>query len=150
MSSYERDSLLGRDNDFANILGQYAATNFNKMNVPFNNRMVVDALVKEKQENYDAHPDRFVAVGFNVRDKELAKLWDLLPQDTRDYVREVTGKSVIYVPKEVLLLVFGYQKYSATQGFDKPRSERNLYERVYASLETWAKINILSEKPKPR
>ena len=134
MSSYERDSLLGRDNDFANILGQYAATNFNKMNVPFNNRMVVDALVKEKQENYDAHPDRFVTVGFNVRDKELAKLWDLLPQDTRDYVREVTGKSVLYVPKEVLLPVFGYQKYSATQGFDKPRSERNLYERVYVAL----------------
>ena len=134
MSSYERDNLLGRDNDFANILGQYAATNFNKMNVPFNNRMVVDALVKEKQENYDAHPDRFVTVGFNVRDKELAKLWDLLPQDTRDYVREVTGKSVLYVPKEVLLPVFGYQKYSATQGFDKPRSERNLYERVYVAL----------------
>ena len=134
MSSYERDNLLGRDNDFANILGQYAATNFNKMNVPFNNRMVVDALVKEKQENYDAHPDRFVAVGFNVRDKELAKLWDLLPQDTRDYVREVTGKSVLHVPKEVLLPVFGYQKYSATQGFDKPRSERNLYERVYVAL----------------
>ena len=134
MSSYERDNLLGRDNDFANILGQYAATNFNKMNVPFNNRMVVDALVKEKQENYDAHPDRFITVGFNVRDKELAKLWDLLPQDTRDYVREVTGKSVLYVPKEVLLPVFGYQKYSATQGFDKPRSERNLYERVYVAL----------------
>lgn len=134
MSSYERDNLLGRDNDFANILGQYAATNFNKMNVPHNNRMVVDALVKEKQENYDAHPDRFVAVGFNVRDKELAKLWDLLPQDTRDYVREVTGKSVLHVPKEVLLPVFGYQKYSATQGFDKPRSERNLYERVYVAL----------------
>lgn len=134
MSSYERDNLLGRDNDFANILGQYAATNFNKMNVPFNNRMVVDALVKEKQENYDAHPDRFVTVGFNVRDKELAKLWDLLPQDTRDYVREVTGKSVLHIPKEVLLPVFGYQKYSATQGFDKPRSERNLYERVYVAL----------------
>lgn len=134
MSSYERDNLLGRDNDFANILGQYAATNFNKMNVPFNNRMVVDALVKEKQENYDAHPDRFVTVGFNVRDKELAKLWDLLPQDTRDYVREITGKSVLYVPKEVLLPVFGYQKYSATQGFDKPRSERNLYEKVYVAL----------------
>ena len=134
MSSYERDNLLGRDNDFANILGQYAATNFNKMNVPFNNRMVVDALVKEKQENYDAHPDRFITVGFNVRDKELAKLWDLLPQDTRDYVREVTGKSVLHVPKEVLLPVFGYQKYSATQGFDKPRSERNLYERVYVAL----------------
>jgi hypothetical protein len=134
MSSYERDNLLGRDNDFANILGQYAATNFNKMNVPFNNRMVVDALVKEKQENYDSHPDSFIAVGFNVRDKELAKLWDLLPQDTRDYVREVTGKSVLYVPKEVLLPVFGYQKYSATQGFDKPRSERNLYEKVYVAL----------------
>ena len=134
MSSYERDNLLGRDNDFANILGQYAATNFNKMNVPHNNRMVVDALVKEKQENYDAHPDRFITVGFNVRDKELAKLWDLLPQDTRDYVREVTGKSVLHVPKEVLLPVFGYQKYSATQGFDKPRSERNLYERVYVAL----------------
>lgn len=134
MSSYERDNLLGRDNDFANILGQYAATNFNKMNVPFNNRMVVDALVKEKQENYDAHPDRFVTVGFNVRDKELAKLWDLLPQDTRDYVREVTGKSVLHVPKEVLLPVFGYQKYSATQGFDKPRSDRNLYEKVYVAL----------------
>ncbi|MEG0486326.1 MAG: hypothetical protein RR575_00175 [Acinetobacter sp.] len=134
MSSYERDSLLGRDNDFANILGQYAATNFNKMNVPYNNRMVVDALVKEKQENYDAHPDRFVTVGFNVRDKELAKLWDLLPQDTRDYVREVTGKSVLHVPKEVLLPVFGYQKYSATQGFDKPRSERNLYEKVYVAV----------------
>lgn len=134
MSSYERDSLLGRDNDFANILGQYAATNFNKMNVPYNNRMVVDALVKEKQANYDAHPDRFITVGFNVRDKELAKLWDLLPQDTRDYVREVTGKSVLHVPKEVLLPVFGYQKYSATQGFDKPRSDRNLYEKVYVAL----------------
>ena len=134
MSSYERDSLLGRDNDFANILGQYAATNYNKMNVPYNNRMVVDALVKEKQENYDVHPDRFIAVGFNARDKELAKLWDLLPQDTRDYVREITGRSVLYVPKEVLLPVFGYQKYSATQGFDKPRSDRNLYEKVYVAL----------------
>lgn len=134
MSSYERDNLLGRDNDFANILGQYAATNYNKMNVPYNNRMVIDALVKEKQENYDRHPDRFIAVGFNVRDKELAKLWGLLPQDTRDYVREVTGKSVLYVPKEVLLPVFGYQKYSATQGFDKPRNERNLYERLYVAM----------------
>jgi len=134
MSGASRDVLLQRNNDFSELIGLYSATNFNKMTVPETNKLVVDALVQEYNTNHDKNPRKYLEVSHKSSDPELRKMWDLLPKETRDYIQSQMGERKLYVPKDVLLPVFGFQKYSVMQGFDKERSDQNLYEKLYTTV----------------
>lgn len=134
MSGSNRDSLLERNNNFADLLGAYAATNFNKVTVPNQNNRVVDAAYEDYKDNFVKNPRAYVTVGPNSDDIGLREVWAMLPEDTRKHINDVWGDDGMQVRNDVLLTMFGYRKYSLNQAFDKMKEARNMFESMYVGL----------------
>lgn len=136
MSGKNRDTLLERNNDFSDLLGAYAATNFNKTTVPEQNNRVVDAALEDYKDNFAKNPRAYVTVGPNSADQGLREVWAMLPEDTRKHVIAKWGKDGMQVRNDVLLSMFGYRKYSLNQSFDKMDEAKNMFEKLYTGLMT--------------
>lgn len=140
MSAEHRDSYLERNNDFSELLGAYAATNFNKQKVPEQNAKVIDALYEDYSTNFKENPRAYVNVGPNSQDPGLREMWAMLPQATRDHVRntfaaeQVYGQGGMMIRQDLLLMIFGYRKYSLNQSFDKMNEARNMFEKLYVGI----------------
>ena len=136
MSGKNRDTLLERNNDFSELLGAYAATNFNKTTVPEQNNRVVDAALEDYKDNFAKNPRAYVTVGPNSADQGLREVWAMLPEDTRKHVKATWGKDGMQVRNDVLLAMFGYRKYSLNQSFDKMDEAKNMFEKLYTGVMT--------------
>ena len=136
MSGKTRDTLLERNNDFSELLGAYAATNFNKVTVPQQNNRVVDAALEDYKENFASNPRAYVTVGPNSTDQGLREVWAMLPEDTRKHVIAKWGKDGMQIRNDVLLPMFGYRKYSLNQSFDKMDEAKNMFEKLYTGIMT--------------
>lgn len=134
MSGKHRDTMLERNNDFAELLGAYAATNYNKATVPQQNNLVVDAAFEDYKENFVRNPRAYVTVGPNSSDVGLREIWAMLPEDTRKHATKVWGKDGMQVRNDVLLSMFGYRKYSLNQAFDKMDEAKSTFEKIYTGI----------------
>ena len=136
MSGKNRDVLLERNNDFSDLMGAYAATNFNKVTVPEQNNRVVDAALQDYKDNFKSNPRTYVTVGPNSTDYGLREVWTMLPESTRKHVISTWGSDGMQVRNDVLLAMFGYRKYSLNQSFDKLEESKNMFEKLYTSIMT--------------
>ena len=136
MSGKNRDTLLERNNDFSDLLGAYAATNFNKVTVPEQNNKVVDAALQDYKDNFSKNPRAYVTVGPNSNDQGLREVWAMLPESTRQHITKTWGKDGMQVRNDVLLTMFGYRKYSLNQSFDKMDEAKNMFEKLYTGTMT--------------
>lgn len=134
MSGKNRDVLLERNNDFSDLMGAYAATNFNKVTVPEQNNRVVDAALQDYKDNFKSNPRAYVTVGPNSTDYGLREVWTMLPESTRKHVISTWGSDGMQVRNDVLLAMFGYRKYSLNQSFDKLEESKNMFEKLYTSI----------------
>lgn len=134
MSGDNRDSLLERNNDFSELLGAYAATNFNKVTVPAQNKIVIDATYQDYKDNFSSNPRAYVNVGPNSPDQGLREIWAMLPEDTRKHIDKVWGKDGMQIRNDVLLMTFGYRKYSLNQSFDKMDEAKGMFEKLYTGI----------------
>lgn len=134
MSAANRDSLLERNNDFSELLGAYAATNFNKVTVPAQNKIVIDAAYQDYKDNFSSNPRAYVNVGPNSPDQGLREIWAMLPEDTRKHIDKVWGKDGMQIRNDVLLMTFGYRKYSLNQSFDKMYEAKGMFEKLYTGI----------------
>ena len=136
MSGNNRDVLLERNNDFSELLGAYAATNFNKVTVPEQNNRVVDAALEDYKANFASNPRAYVTVGPNSNDYGLREVWAMMPESTRKHIINTWGKDGMQVRNDVLLPMFGYRKYSLNQSFDKMDEAKNMFEKLYTGVMT--------------
>lgn len=134
MSANTRDTLLERNNDFAELLGAYASTNFNKVAVLDQNEVVVDALRKDYQDNFAKNPRAYVNVGPESDDIGLREVWAMLPDATRQHILDTWGEDGMFVRNDVMLMTFGYRKHSINNAFDKMEEARNLFEKLYVEM----------------
>ena len=140
MSAEHRDTYLERNNDFSELLGAYAATNFNKQKVPEQNAKVIDAMYEDYKDGFKENPRMYVNVGPNSSEPGLREIWAMLPQATRDHARNAFaaeqsyGQGGMMVRKDLLLMLFGYRKYSMNQSFDKMNDARNMFENLYVGI----------------
>lgn len=134
MSGRTRDNLLERNNDFSELLGAYAATNFNKVTVPEQNNKVIDAAHEDYKANFASNPRAYVTVGPNSNDVGLREVWAMLPDNTRQHITSTWGKDGMLVRNDVLLSMFGYRKYSLNQSFDKMDEAKSTFEKLYTNI----------------
>lgn len=134
MSAHVRDTYLERNNDFSDLVGTFASLGFDKVNTPENNRQVIDALHEDFVENYKQSPMKYIKISPESRDPSVVRAWAMLPQDTRNYVREVWGESGLYVSNEIFLSIFGAPKYTISDAYDKVPEYRNVAEKVVVEL----------------
>ena len=134
MSGNNRDSLLERNNDFAELLGAYAATNFNKVTVPEQNNKVVDAAYQDYKDNFVNNPRAYITVGPGSDNPMLRESWAMLPESTRRHIESTFGPDGMVIRNDVYLTMFGYRKYSLNQAFDKTPEARNMFESIYTDI----------------
>lgn len=135
MSSYRRDTLLERNNDFTDLLGAFAASGYTKIANQVQIENVVDALHEDykKASTFDAN--KFVYVSYNSTDPVAYEAWNRLSNETKEKVKQVWGDYGMWVSNDAFLTVFGYTKKSlAVDAFDKEQSLRNFGEELYVTM----------------
>lgn len=137
MTHQVRDDFLERNNDFSDLLGAFAATGYDKLTTAEQNNIVVETLHQDFLDNYAKDPFSYIRVEPYSKDPKLAQAWAMMPQETRDHIRAVTGESALYVKNDVFLTIFGARKFSLTNAFDKNPDYRNVAEKaVVATMQT--------------
>ena len=116
-SHQTRDEAMERDNRFESVLGQTAATIYNKEQSVEQNKNVVDELHAFYQADFiDADrtkdrsfENRYITISPNASDARSREAWDLLPGHTKAYAREKFGMSGLIVRKDLADIVLGYR-----------------------------------------
>jgi hypothetical protein len=130
MDANTRNGLLQRNNNFAKLLGAYAANIFDKVESPKHNENVVNHLAKQYFGSKPEEAKKFVLVGTESTDPALREMWAMLPNATKAFAEDKFGTTGMYVSNEVLRSVFGFRKLSVSNSFDKNANERNVLEKL--------------------
>jgi hypothetical protein len=124
MNDVTKDSVLDRNNTFDKVMGTIAGSIFDKAVVKEQNHTVIQALYDQFTTESAQRPDSYVMVGPRSPDSSMRELWRLLPQQTKDSVRDIWGTEDMYVRGDQLDMVFGYRKLSLATAFQKATEER--------------------------
>lgn len=129
MTAEVRDSLLKRNNDFAQLLGNLSAQTYDKYTAAEQNRTVIQALHDHWQEAVARGEKAFITIGKDSKDEEGQELWRLLPDASKADLRAIWGGDFMLVPTAQYDLIAGYRKLSAANVFDKANDWLPAYKR---------------------
>lgn len=129
MSARNRDSMLERDNRFDHLLGVQAGATFDKVESPKQNRTALKALKEHYNQNFSHSSADFIHIAHSSTDKRMREIWDMLPAATKQDVQAVWGNNGLWVPKNMVDVLFGYRKYSLAEAFEKENP--NVIEKVF-------------------
>lgn len=127
MSARNRDTMLERDNRFDHLLGVQAGATFDKVESPKQNRTALKALKEHYNQNFSHSSADFIHIAHTSTDKRMREIWDMLPAATKQDVQAVWGNNGLWVPKNMVDVLFGYRKYSLAEAFEKENP--NVIER---------------------
>lgn len=128
MNESTKDSLLERNNDFGEILGTLAGSTFDKENTAEQNHKLVVTLKDMFDTNFAGNENSYMKVSENSPDVEMREIYRMLPEVTKQSIREVWGRDGMQVRVDVLDISFGYRKLSAAAAFDKKADSRTMKE----------------------
>lgn len=117
MSGHVRDTYLERNNDFSDLVAEYAATGLGKVLDANQNLVNVDALFEDYQQNYASSPNSYIRVAADSQDPAVQRAWAMMPREVRQYAKEKWGSNAMYVHNEAFLPVFGFRKLSMSNAF---------------------------------
>lgn len=139
MADKTKNDLLERDNRPESVLGALAGSIFDKETAPDHNRQVVDVLKQIYDADYAKRPDSYARIGADVKDAGLREIYRLIPDATQEYIRTVWGKEGMFVPYELIDVIFGYRKLSLSESFAK---QRRIEEAAEAGTNTSEKLSM--------
>ena len=142
MQAETKDSLLERDNRFDKILGALAGSIYDKETSQEQNRKVVEALHQQYQQEFAQRSQSYVRIGPDSTDAEYREIWKLLPETTKQAVKEIWGGEGMMVRVDLLDINFGYRKVSLSDAFTKEATQRNIAEKFFVEFLT----HILGKK----
>jgi len=105
------------------------------------NKMVIRKLLSYSKKHFASNPDGFIILkphesGSGKPITKANEKWNTIPDYTKDYIYELTGKTELAVPKEFLTLMVGYKNATLGNfnllGFDMQNHE-NLRSGVLAA-----------------
>jgi hypothetical protein len=134
MTRYDKDTLLNPDNDFSLLLGTMAAKTFDKVASKENNQQIVDAAKKQFDEEYKLRPQSFAFISADSAEEEYRKMWNTIPYDTRQYIKEVFGEDGIYLRRDMLDIIMGYHRLSAANVFLSNPAHRTFTEKMVTNM----------------
>ena len=129
MAHSTRDNLLQRNNSFETMLGAISGSTYDKVESPKQNRVVIQALKDEYEIHGKAEAESYVEIGPRSKDPYLREKWDMLPDATKEAVREVWGEDKLKVRSDSLNIIFGYRKWSASTMFGTRMAENAKFKK---------------------
>ena len=142
MHEENKDSLLDRDNRFDKVLGRLAGGIYDKETTQSQNHKAVQALKDQFDGEYSARAKTYVKIGPDSPNKEFRDIYNMLPDDTKDSIKEIWGKEGMMIRQDLLDINFGYRKQSIASVFDKDSQEHNFAEHFFVDFLNY----VLGEK----
>ena len=119
MGARNRDTMLERDNRFEHLLGVSAGTTYDKLTSSEQNARALEALREHYKQNFSHSSSDFIRVAHNSPDARMREIWNMLPDATKRDVRGIWKENGLWVPKNMVDMMFGYRKYSLAEAFEK-------------------------------
>ncbi|AGH57069.1 virion RNA polymerase [Vibrio phage VBP47] len=136
MSEANKDGLLQKDNNAAEILGSMAGNVVDKVE----SRKVNKELVNVTKEYWDregaTRSKAYVEIGPHSDNARYREIWAQLPESMQEEVRKVWGGNSFKVRADLVTHMFGYRKASLTELFQKDPEARKWYERLVTDMLT--------------
>lgn len=134
MEDTTKDSVLERRNHLGEIMGYMAAATLDKQEAPVLNQRAVDAMYTQYRNEYASNPDGFIRVDRNSPDPQVREQWNLLPDETKAYVRSVFGMDGMLVKSDTYNIAFGYRKFSLGDMFQKHPDAHTFLEKMLVTV----------------
>jgi hypothetical protein len=136
MTERTKDKLLDRDNRPEKILGALAGNIYDKVSSAAQNKRAVEALYEQYQAEYAERPESYLTVGPNSTDPQLREIWALLPNSTKQAVKQIWGSESMKVRVDLLDMNFGYRKLSIADAFEEDAGQRNFMQKLFVEIMT--------------
>lgn len=130
MGDAAKDKLMNRDASFEVVMGIMRATSHVKPEIEKQNKRVVRALFEQFTEDYADDPSAYVTISKDSTNARYSEIWNMLPYEMKQDIREVWGKDRMIVRREHVDLLFGYRKYSVTNKWRKDPDMRNFIDNA--------------------
>jgi hypothetical protein len=134
MTEANKDELLERENRFEHLMGVMAGSIFDKETTKSQNHIAIEALKEQYNKDFTTRASAYIKVGPNSTDPEMREIYRLLPEDTKQSIREVWGSNNMMVRVDLLDINFGYRKLSVTDAWGIPESERSMAQQVFVEF----------------
>ena len=134
MAEDNKDDLLNRDNRFDKVLGSFAGSIYDKESTKESNRKAVQALHDQYQADFALRSESYRKVGPDSADPELTDIYRMLPEDTKQAIRDIWGSEHMMVRSDLMDINFGYRKVSVTDAFHK--EHKNVADQLFTGLFT--------------
>lgn len=134
MAEENKDDLLNRDNRFDKVLGIFAGNIYDKESTKESNRKAVNALREQYLTDFATRSESYRELGPNSADPELADIYRMLPEDTKQAIRDTWGTDHMMVRSDLMDINFGYRKVSMTDAFHK--EHKNVADQLFTGLFT--------------
>jgi hypothetical protein len=130
MNEATKDDLLQKDNSFAKVLGAMEASIVDKRESKKVNNEVVNLMRKDFLDNYNKDPDLFVKFSPHSQDADERELYAMLPADMRKEIKKVWKSDVMYVRANMFQTIFGFRKFTVTEGSKEQDEMDAMHEGV--------------------
>ncbi|WP_289100972.1 hypothetical protein [uncultured Marinobacter sp.] len=117
MTEANKDAFLERDTRVDSVLGAMGSAIYDKPASAEHNRNVIEALKETYDMDYRDNPSRYLEFGPDSPDKRIRETYQMLPEATKQAIRDVWGRNGLKVRNDVLDLVFGYRQYSLSEAW---------------------------------
>ena len=134
MAEDNKDDLLNRDSRFDKVLGSFAGNIYDKESTKESNRKAVQALRDQYQADFALRSESYRKVGPDSTDPELADIYRMLPEDTKQAIRDIWGTEHMMVRSDLMDINFGYRKVSMTDAFHK--EHKTVADQLFTGLFT--------------
>lgn len=131
LSHNVKDAYLERVNDLDRVLGSMGSSIQSKHQAKIHNVKAINALYEQYKEDYQFNSKKYLVVSPNASDKRLKTIWNQLPEEAKEMAKAKFGEEKILVRNDILDLVFGYRKISATTAFAKEKEEQSAAEHIF-------------------
>lgn len=144
MSHENRDILLERNNNFAQVLAEMASTVFDKQTTPVHNREVLTAIKDQWEIEQSVNPEAFLLVGLDSADKDLRERYLAIPYETRKDIARIWGDNNMMIRRDLIDLHLGYRKASLTDLL----TDNGKHEGIVKDFFLWLAKDVFNISPK--
>lgn len=120
MSEEFKQRVLEKDNQFERVMGRMFGGMVDKVNTKQVNERLIKLAHEDFLERYTADPAGYVEISAKSKDPELKEIYDLLPKEAKADIKKIFGKDKMWVPAEMVDLIFGFHKGSMVDALNHP------------------------------
>ena len=127
-----RQDVLHLNDRMDSVIGNLAASVYDKNAAKDQNRKVVEALKQVYDDQFLDDPDAFMEVSLNSTDPDVRETYRLLPEEMKRDIADVFGdRNKLMVRKDVYRLMFGYRKLRLSDVFFEPEEARSARMQLF-------------------